>query len=209
MLRHPKKKNPESEPAAPPLPASPETGPVDPAVPVCEPAPEQAAAAPAAIDCAALERELAAARERYLRLMADFENARKRQAREREETIRRANEELLHALLPVLDHLELALASPVQDRDAAFARGVQMVADQFVAVLHKFDLKPVTALGETFDPGRHEALTQLPAAGVPAGQVIQQLRRGWSLSGRLLRPAQVIVSCGEPEAAATPTNPSV
>lgn len=229
MLRHPKKKTPESGsmPAAP-LSAE-ETPVVEPAgtdAPSADsdelaapqaPSPETAGAdsAQTGADTAALERELAAVKDRHLRLLADFENARKRQSREREETIRRANEELLHALLPVLDHLELALASPTLDADSPFVKGVRMVAEQFVAVLQKFDLKPIAALGQKFDPGQHEALTQMPAAGVPSGHVAQQLRRGWNLSGRLLRPAQVIVSSGAPEpeggagaAARTETQPN-
>lgn len=215
MLRHPKKKTAEtgSMPAssastentpvvetagndAPPNGSSETTAPQAPC-----PETTGADAAPNAVDPAALERELAAVKDRHLRLLADFENARKRQGREREETIRRANEELLHALLPVLDHLELALASPTLDADSPFVKGIRMVAEQFVAVLQKFDLKPIMALGQKFDPGQHEALTQLAAVGVPPGHVAQQLRRGWNLSGRLLRPAQVIVSTGAPEAA--------
>jgi molecular chaperone GrpE len=207
MLRSPKKKNPDAEhavhspaAAADPSCTSPEASPAEPVAPVCEPAPEVPVAAPPEAGNSVLERELAASKDRYLRLMADFENARKRLSREREETIRRANEELLNALLPVLDHLELALSSPSLERETPFVKGVQMVADQFVAVLQKFDLKPVAALGTTFDPGQHEALTQMASATVPAGHVLQQLRRGWNLSGKLLRPAQVIVSSGAPDA---------
>jgi len=206
MLRHSKKKTTDQE-NAPGAPApdntekaqSPEAENQTPDAGVGAPAQQKTeSAAPGADqdERRALEQELALARERYLRLLADFENARKRQLRERDETIKRANEELLHDLLPVLDHLELALALPSVQRDAPFTKGIQMVADQFVAVLHKYDVKPISALGELFDPERHEAVSQLPAADVPAGHVAHQLRRGWSLAGRLLRPAQVIVSSG-------------
>lgn len=218
MLRNSKKKTVEPVPtpgdpsltAAEPLPVDP-ADPIDPVAPVCEPMPAPDMPIPSPIENSntVLERELASAKDRYLRLLADFENSRKRQNRDREETIRRANEALLQALLPVLDHLELALNSPALDRDTAFVKGVQMVAEQFVAVLHKFELKPINALGELFDPSQHEALTQMPATGIPAGHVVQQLRRGWSLSGRLLRPAQVIVSSGAPETAADPNDSSI
>lgn len=141
-------------------------------------------------------REISLLRGQYLRLMADFENLRKRQAREREEIIKRANEDLLTELLPVLDHLELALAIPGVKEDDPIITGVKMVMEQFVAVLAKFNMTPIDALDTKFDPALHEAMSQLPSADVPCGHVIHQMRRGWNLYGRLFRPAQVVVSAG-------------
>ena len=146
------------------------------------------------------ESELAALKDRYMRLMADFDNFRKRQIREREEWIKRANETLLIDFLPVADHLHIALSKHVDNADDPFVAGVKMVYDQFLAALEKHNVLPIDALGKPFDPEWHEALSLMPSDTVPANEVIEQFKLGWSLSGRLLRPAQVIVSSGKPEA---------
>ena len=161
------------------------------------PPPEPPAPAPAEI-------ELAALKDKHLRLMADFDNFRKRQARDREDYARRATEALMLELLPVLDHLELALANAPNKTDPLVA-GVQMVADQFLAALARFDLKPFPSIGEPFDHTRHEAVSELASDEVPAHRVLHQLRRGYLLGGRLLRPAQVVISSGP--AAAAPAAP--
>ena len=148
------------------------------------------------------EIELAALKDKQLRLMADFDNFRKRQTRERDETVRRATETLLQELLPVLDHLELALSNAPNKADP-LAAGVQMIADQFRSALQRFDLKPFHAVGEPFDPNRHEAVSELASADVPAHHVLHQLRRGYMLGGRLLRPAQVVISSGPASASAS------
>jgi molecular chaperone GrpE len=143
-------------------------------------------------------QELLLMKDRYARLMADFDNFRKRQTREREDLIKRANEDLLSNLLPVLDHLELALAQTT-DPASPFVAGVKMVYDQFTALLDRYGMKPLDAKGEPFDPTYHEALSQMCSDTVPANSVIDQFRRGWLLNGHLVRPAQVIVSSGAPD----------
>ena len=143
-------------------------------------------------------RELEALKDRYARMMADFDNYRKRQTREREEWLKRANEELLGDLLPVVDHLELALKKMTDPSDPLIT-GVKMVYDQFIALLSRYGVTPIDAKGKPFDPAFHEALTQMSSATVPAHIVIDQFRRGWLLAGRLLRPAQVVVSSGAPD----------
>jgi molecular chaperone GrpE len=173
------------------------------AAPPIVPSPEKKAAPASSPASAPLETELAALKEKQLRLMADFDNFRKRQTRDREDDKRRATENLLQDLLPVLDHLELALACPAP-KDDPFVRGVQMVADQLLATLARFDLAPFDATGKPFDPQRHEALMEQPSADVPAHHVVQQTRRGYMLGGRVLRPSQVIISSGP---AAAPANP--
>ncbi|HRR35332.1 MAG TPA: nucleotide exchange factor GrpE [Kiritimatiellia bacterium] len=150
--------------------------------------------------------ELLALKDRYTRLMADFDNYRKRQLREREDLIKRANEALLGDLLPVIDHLELALAQ-ASDPASPFVVGVKLVYDQFLALLDRHGMVPLDAKGEPFDPTYHEALSQMSSATVPANIVMDQFRRGWLLHGRLLRPAQVIVSSGAPDAESTPAEP--
>ena len=142
--------------------------------------------------------ELAVMKDRYARLLADFDNYRKRQLREREDLIKRANEDLLGDLLPVIDNMELALAkSP--DPDAPFVVGVKLVYDQFLALFDRCGMTPLDTKGEPFDPTYHEALSQMSSGTVPANTIIEQFRRGWLLAGRLLRPAQVIVSSGKAE----------
>ena len=136
--------------------------------------------------------------------MADFDNFRKRQTREREDHTRRATEALIQELIPVLDHLELALASATNKTDP-LCIGVRMVADQFLAALARFDLKPFQSAGEPFDTAKHEAISELASATVPAQHVLQQVRGGYMLGGRLLRPARVVVSSGPVET--PPTTP--
>jgi len=155
------------------------------------PAPEPPQPAPAA-------QELVVLKDRYARLLADFDNYRKRQTREREDFIKRANEELLGDLLPVVDHLELALAKTPDPSDP-FVVGVRLVYDQVFALLNRYGLTPIEAKGQLFNPEFHEALSQMTSPTVPAHVVMDQFRRGWLLAGRLLRPAQVIVSSGSPD----------
>ena len=148
-----------------------------------------------------LAAELAAAKERYLRLLADMDNMRKRQTRELEERTARANERLLTALLPVFDHFEMALAAaPAND---AFAQGVQMIAGEFRKVLENSGAEVIDAPeGTAFDPMAHEALTTAPHETIAQGNVVSQFRKGWKLGGKVVRPAQVIVSAGAPAAPA-------
>ena len=156
---------------------------------------------------AALEAELAAAKERHLRLLADFDNLRKRTAREIDERTARANERLLGALIPIFDHFELALQSaPAED---AFADGVRMIANEFRKALEQSGAEVIdaSAEGTPFDPSAHEALSAVPHASVPKDCVVSQFRKGWRLGGKVIRPAQVIVSAGAPQAPA-PAQPT-
>lgn len=162
-------------------------------------APAEEAAPEAAPD--PLAAELAAAKERYLRLLADVDNMRKRQARELEERTARANERLLGALIPVFDQFEMALAA-AQD-DSPFVQGVRMIAEGFRKALEQSGAEVLDAPeGTAFDPMTHEALSMAPHPTVPQGHVVSQFRKGWRLGGKVLRPAQVIVSAGAPEATA-------
>jgi len=163
-----------------------------------ESAPEPEAAAIAADEAAAPseQAEPAALKDRYARLLADFDNYRKRQVREREDWIKRANESLLEDFLPVVDNLELALGKA--DLSDPFVTGVKLVYDQFISALEKHGLTPLDAKGQPFDPKWHEALSQVPSDTVPENEVIEQFRRGWCIGGCLMRPAQVIVSSGAP-----------
>ena len=135
--------------------------------------------------------------ERLLRTTADFDNFKKRAAREKQEAIRYANEGLLEKLVPVLDNFDAAL-SAAQASSGSSAQslqtGVSMIFQQLKKVLTESGLEEVDATGQKFDPNLHEAVSQQESAEVPEGQVIQQLRKGYKLRDRLLRPATVVVA---------------
>lgn len=153
------------------------------------------------------EEEITRVKNQYIRLMADFDNYRKRQVREREEFVKRSNERLLADILPVFDNLELALKK-IEDPEDPFATGVKLVYDQFRGVLNRCGMEPIEALGEEFNPEIHEALSYIPSPSVPANKVIDQFRCGWTINGHLMRAAQVIVSSGKPDEDADEENVS-
>jgi len=134
-------------------------------------------------------------RDRYLRAAAEFDNARKRAAREREEYTRYANESLLRELLPVLDNFERALQSARNEPTAAaVTAGVELIQRELLRVLEKFGVTSFTSVGQPFDPERHEAIARVPAQEQPEGTVVDETARGYLLNGRVLRPAMVTVA---------------
>ncbi len=135
--------------------------------------------------------------DRLLRTTADFDNYKKRAAREKAEASRFANEGLLQKLIPVLDSFDMALAAAQSVQGAALESlqtGITMVHQQLKGVLIQAGLEEVDAMGKTFDPNLHEAVSQQETAEAPEGQVVQQLRKGYKLRERLLRPASVVVA---------------
>ena len=135
--------------------------------------------------------------DRLLRTSADFDNFKKRAAREKQEAIKYANEGLLQKLVPVLDSLDMALAAAQTagpDAGQSLQAGVGMVCQQLKSVLAEAGLEELDAVGKPFDPNLHEALSQQETPDVPEGQVVQQLRKGYKLRDRLLRPASVVVA---------------
>ncbi len=134
--------------------------------------------------------------ERLLRTTADFDNFKKRAARERDEARRSGVEATLGKLLPVLDNFDMALAATVQPNATVetLKVGVAMIHGQLRGVITDSGLEEVDALGQPFDPALHEAVSQLETADVPEGQVVQQLRKGYRFRERLLRPASVVVA---------------
>ena len=146
------------------------------------------------------EEEEESLRDQFVRLQADFANFRKRTQRERIELYQRANEDLLLELLPVLDHYEMGLQTAEQhEAEGAVVDGFKMVYDQFQNVLTKFNLTPIDAVGEEFDPHKHEALTHMPSDEYAAEICSNQVRRGYMFGDKLLRAAQVVVSSGPAE----------
>jgi len=133
--------------------------------------------------------------DRYLRLTADFDNYKKRAARERQEAVSFANENLLIKLLPVLDAFEMALAANTTDASAkSLQAGIVMVANQLKSALAEAGLEEVDATGKRFDPNLHEAISQEETSAVPEGEVIRQIRKGYKFRNRLMRPAGVVVA---------------
>ena len=145
--------------------------------------------------------------DRLLRTSADFENFKKRAAREKIDSAQYASASLIQKLLPVLDNFEMALAAaqtatsarqggaPADDgKLASLQSGVQMIQQQFKNALVETGLEEIDATGKPFDPNFHEAISQQESAEKPEGTVLQQLRRGYKLKERLLRPATVIVA---------------
>jgi molecular chaperone GrpE len=140
-------------------------------------------------------REAEATRDRYVRTVAEFDNYRKRAAREREDYVRSASEALVRDLLPVLDNFERALNAARQDpAAAAVAAGVELIQRELLRVLERAGVTPFTAVGAPFDPERHEAVARVPAAGRPDMSVVDEIARGYTINGRVLRPAQVTVA---------------
>ena len=131
--------------------------------------------------------------EAYLRLAADFDNYRKRVAREHAELSARANERLLNELLPVLDDLERALVAAEEHEEAKLEEGVRLVHRSLVGLVERHGLSEIDAAG-AFDPHVHEALLSQPGEGAEEGSVLQVLQKGYRLGDRVLRPARVIVA---------------
>jgi molecular chaperone GrpE len=132
-----------------------------------------------------------------VRTTADFDNFKKRAAREKQDAIKYANESLLQKLVPVLEHLDMALAAAQAagpQPGQSLRAGVSMISQQLRNVLAEAGLEELEALGKPFDPNLHEALSQQETSDVPEGQVVQQLRRGYRFRDRLLRPASVVVA---------------
>jgi molecular chaperone GrpE len=135
--------------------------------------------------------------ERLLRTTADFDNFKKRAAREKTEAVQYANASLLQRIIPVLDNFEMALAAVQSVKDeklVSLQSGVVMIQQQLKNALAETGLEEIDATGKPFDPTLHEAVSQQESADVPEGNVLQQIRKGYKLKDRLLRPATVIVA---------------
>ncbi len=135
--------------------------------------------------------------DRLLRTTADFDNFKKRAAREKSEAVQYANHSLIQKLLPILDNFEMALAAAQNapaGQLASFQSGVVMIQQQLKAALTETGLEEIDATGKPFDPNIHEAVSQQESSETPEDHVLQQLRKGYKLKDRLLRPATVVVA---------------
>lgn len=164
--------------------------------------PEEGDAPSGNLKIASLTEELEAQKDKYVRLVAEFDNFRKRTAREYSEMQDIAQGKAFAALFPVVDNFERAFQDAPAEGDwtpadpVAFAKGLRLIRDQLRKVLSDAGLEEIPCEGAVFDPNLHDALTQMPHESIPADHVAAVHARGWKKGERILRHAQVIVSSG-------------
>jgi molecular chaperone GrpE len=146
---------------------------------------------------AGLLADLERFRDLAMRSQADFENYKKRCAREKEDAIKYANKDLLERLIPIVDNFELGLeAARGEGEKSPIYSGMSLVLKQLQDFLRENGLQPIDAVGQKFDPNQHAAIAHEPSDEVPEEVVIRQTRRGYRYKDRLLRPSGVVVSSG-------------
>jgi len=146
---------------------------------------------------AGLQADLDRFRDLALRSQADFENYKKRSAREKEEAIKYANNSLLERLVGIIDNFELGLAAAKEQGERSpIYSGMVLVQKQLNDLLAENGLQAIEAEGKAFDPNLHEAIAHEPSDQFPEGIVLRQARRGYRLKDRMLRPSKVVVSSG-------------
>ncbi len=137
--------------------------------------------------------------DKYLRLIAEFDNYKKRTAKEYGELIKTANRDLLCQLLPILDHLGMAIESDSDSNNAdALKKGLELIQRDIENFLDKMGVTEIVSIGKLFDPNVHEAMLQLPSEDYDEGIVMEQSQKGYMLDDKVLRPAKVIISAGSP-----------
>ena len=135
----------------------------------------------------------------YALTLADFDNYKKRAARDREDTFRFAEMDILKDVLPAVDNLELALSNAKEKAEDPFVKGVQLIYDTLLKSLKDHGAEPFESVGKDLDTARMEAIATLPSPDVPEGKVLIESKKGWMLKDKVLRAAQVVVSSGKPE----------
>ena len=134
----------------------------------------------------------------YALTLADFDNYKKRAARDREDTFRFAEMDILKDVLPAVDNLELALSNAKEKAEDPFVKGVQLVYDTLLKSLKDHGAEPFESVGKDLDTAKMEAIATLPSPDVPEGKVSIESKKGWMLKDKVLRAAQVVVSSGKP-----------
>lgn len=143
---------------------------------------------------------LAQKHDQLLRAQADYENYKKRVAREKDDLYKFGNERLMRELLPILDNFERSLAHAKEAGSLeGIVEGVDLIRKDMLNTLNKFGLREVAAQGEKFDPSMHEATAQVPSSDYPEGTVMEEFQKGYFIHDRLLRPAMVVVAGAPPE----------
>lgn len=146
--------------------------------------------------------------DKYRRSVAEFANYRKRQDRERQQQAWRVNAGVLGKLLEPLDDLDRALEHvPGEQADSPWVQGVTLISQKLRALLSEYNVEPIEALGQPFDPNYHAAFQQEPSDEYPEGTVMAELKKGYLMDGQLLRPALVKVSLGSQDAAENKEEP--
>lgn len=144
-----------------------------------------------------IKSELEEMKDKYLRLYAEFENYKKKTVKEKEDLIRYANESLIYELLSIIDNLEMALKHSMEGNSEAhhaLVKGVENTLRELNRTLDKFGLTSIEALGKTFDPAYHHAMSQVETADVQDNTVVEEFRKGYLYKGKVLRPSLVAVS---------------
>ncbi len=150
-----------------------------------------------------LRRQLDDRQDKLLRALAETENVRRRAQRDREDYVKYAAESLLKDLVPVLDNLDRALAAArAKDDSAGVVEGVELIQRELLRVLERAGVTRYSAVGQRFDPTRHEAIARIVSPSQPADTVITETAPGYLLHGRVLRPAMVAVAAAPDEDAA-------
>jgi molecular chaperone GrpE len=147
---------------------------------------------------AAKDQELAELKDKYLRSLAENENARRRIRQQSEESVKLQKENLLRDLLPIVDNLERAVDAAKGSADGkSIVEGVKMVLASLLDFLKSNGVRPLVSIGEPFDPNRHEAADHVPHPSHPANTVVDEFHRGYLMNDKVLRPARVVVSKGD------------
>lgn len=151
------------------------------------------------VETASLAKELIEMRDRYVRLMADFENFKKRALKEQSELLKYQGERVIVDLLEVLDNLELALNHSSAEA-GKLKTGLEMILKMFVERLGKWDVRGESGIGLPFDPQRHSAISRVPGADAKPGTIVGELKKAYFYKDKLIRPGEVVVAA-EPEGA--------
>ena len=145
-------------------------------------------------DMEALRQEVGDLHDRLLRTAAEFDNYRKRTERDRRELSDAVAADLIRDLLPIVDDLERAIAAAADSPDPALRSGVELIHKQMLEALRRRGAEPLDVVGQDFDPAWHEALASEPVAGRRDGQIVAEIRKGYRIGQRLIRPAMVRVA---------------
>lgn len=153
-------------------------------------------------DIEKIRQEAEDTRDQLLRMAAEFENYKKRMARERDTLVKYAGEQILRELLTTVDNLDRAIEQGTVESDdavkqlAALLEGVGLTRKGLMATLEKFEVAPIETVGGVFDPNEQEAMSMEPSTEVPANHVLREFLKGYRFKDRLLRAAKVVVSAG-------------
>jgi molecular chaperone GrpE len=149
---------------------------------------------PKDIEIAELKKEMDELRDKYVRLYADFDNYKKRNAKEKLDLIQTAGKEVILAMVPVVDDFERALKAAEKSGDTKVQEGVQLIYNKMVSALQSKGLKPMESIGKPFDVEMHEAITEIPAPTAElSGKVIDEVEKGYYLGDKIIRFAKVVV----------------